>query len=231
MEIYIMDVRAFADETLSEKGFRFLLPERRAQLGRLRRETDRWRCMGAGLLLEYGMRQRGCTLFADGGDKTPVTLENGAHGKPYPATGGHFSFNLSHSGHYAAAVFADTSVGIDVEAVRPAKLALAKRFFRQEETVYLQEICEREGSARADVAFTRLWTRKESYIKAVGEGIRLPLADFSVLSDTLADSGYRLRTWTLPDGYVLTVCAQSPIEDQVQRLCARDAQFWHALGI
>ena len=189
MEIYIMDVRAFADEALSEKGLRFLLPERRAQLGRLRREMDRWRCMGAGLLLEYGMRQRGCTLFADGGDRTPVTLENGVHGKPYPATGGYFSFNLSHSGHYAAAVFADTSVGIDVEAVRPAKLALAKRFFRQEETAYLQEICERFGSARADVEFTSLWTRKESYIKAVGEGIRLPLADFSVLSDIVAESG------------------------------------------
>lgn len=231
MEIYIMDVRALADAALSEKGFRFLLPERRAQLERLCREEDRWRCMGAGLLLEYGMRQRGCTLFEDGGGKTSVTLENGAHGKPYPAAGGHFFFNLSHSGRYASAVFADTSVGIDVEAVRRSKLSLAKRFFRQEETAYLQEVCEREGSARADEAFISLWTRKESYIKAVGEGIRLPLADFSVLSDTVEDSGYRLRTWMLPDGYVLTVCAQSPIEDQVQRLSARDAQFWHALGI
>ena len=231
MEIYIMDVRALADEALFEKGFRFLLPERRAQLERLSREADQWRCMGAGLLLEYGMRQRGCTLFDDGGDKMPVTLGSGAHGKPCFAAGGHFSFNLSHSGHYAAAVFADTSVGIDVEVVRPAKFSLAKRFFRQEETAYLQEICEREGSVRADVAFTRLWTRKESYIKAVGEGIRLPLADFSVLSDTVADSGYWLRTWTLPDGYMLTVCARSPVEAKVQRLLARDAKFWHTLGI
>ena len=102
--------------------------------------------------LSTGMRQRGCSLFDYGGDKMPVTLGSGAHGKPCFAAGGHFSFNLSHSGYYAAAVFADTSVGIDVEVVRPAKFSLAKRFFRQEETAYLQEICERDRAA-----FGRMW--------------------------------------------------------------------------
>ena len=119
-------------------------------------------------------------------------------------------------------MFSDEPVGIDVERVRPADLALAKRFFAAEEYAALRAVSdERDMGGRLDREFIRLWTRKESYIKAVGEGMHLPLADFSVLAETVSYGQfgtYYLSTWEMFDDAVLSVCAGKEIAAQVRRI-------------
>lgn len=208
MEIYLADVCPLADESLFEEGMALLPEERRERIARLAMPADRQRSLGAGLLLEYGLRKRGISLLTDVLGFKTVQLECGLYGKPCIRGRTSPCFNLSHSGDYAVAVIAERAVGVDIERLRPMRPAVARRCFSMEELAYLSE------SAGGDASFTWLWTRKESYVKAVGEGMHLPLADFSVLEEKLGE--YRLHTFPadapeMPKGYVLSVCAKEPV--------------------
>jgi 4'-phosphopantetheinyl transferase len=88
-------------------------------------------------------------------------------------------FNVSHSGELALMAFsASTPLGVDVELLRDMDdaSAIVERFFSHAETA-------RWTSLPAGIrtrAFFDCWTRKEAYIKAVGEGLSLPLDGFDV---------------------------------------------------
>jgi 4'-phosphopantetheinyl transferase len=102
-----------------------------------------------------------------------------AYGKPSLADHPHVTFNLSHSGDYGLlAVTLNRQVGIDIERIRPdfADPSVASHFFSQAEQIALAAYAPIEY---ADAFFT-CWTRKESYIKAQGEGLSHPLKDFDV---------------------------------------------------
>ena len=54
--------------------------------------------------------------------------------------------------------------------------AIAERFFSPPEITYLHT--HQSDTARRN-AFLRIWTLKESFIKAIGTGMATPLADFA----------------------------------------------------
>lgn len=238
MEIYIADIRVFSEESLFHEKMRLMPEERRAHIERYRNAADKQRSLGAGLLLEYGLRKQGLSLLEAVPGTVPVKVERGTYGKPYIPDADQVWFNLSHAGDYVAAVFADCETGIDIERIRKANLTLAKRYFTEQEYTYLEEekampdeACRRKVSAgetgqcvsETDRRFTWMWTRKESYIKAVGEGMHLPLVDFSVLEDRISGKmDYYLRTWEMPEGYMLSVCAELPVEAEVTTVSFAD---------
>lgn len=79
-------------------------------------------------------------------------------------------FNLSHTrGLALIAVVRERAVGIDVEHLRPIRdfEQIARRFFTSRESEQLSALPASERKK----AFYRLWTRKEAYLKATGEGI------------------------------------------------------------
>ena len=99
-------------------------------------------------------------------------------GKPF-INESNIKFNLAHSGGKVVFAFTNnTDVGIDIEFMRelPDALQIAKRFFSEKEVDEFSEI--REVDIRT--AFFNCWTRKEAFIKALGEGLSYPLKDFSV---------------------------------------------------
>jgi 4'-phosphopantetheinyl transferase len=98
----------------------------------------------------------------------------GASGKP--AVAGPLSFNLSHSGEFAALAVARFGLGVDIECVRPIEEAVAERFFAADEVARLRRLPETQQTE----AFFACWTRKEAYVKALGDGLSLPLDCFSV---------------------------------------------------
>jgi 4'-phosphopantetheinyl transferase len=114
-----------------------------------------------------------------------VELVETEYGKPRlsPVHGSvHLDFNLSHSG--ALALYAFTSgraVGIDVELIRevPDIDDLAACFFSPSESASLQAL----PLARRSLAFLACWTRKEAFIKALGQGLSCPLDGFDVTID------------------------------------------------
>lgn len=88
-------------------------------------------------------------------------------------------FNVSNSGALALlAIARGRELGVDLEQLKPMPDAteIAGRFFSAPENAVFAAL-ER---AEREAAFFRCWTRKEAYVKAVGEGLSMPLDRFDV---------------------------------------------------
>lgn len=121
-------------------------------------------------------------------------------------------FNVSHSQEIVLyAVTRDRSIGIDVEYIRPMPEAeqIVKSFF----SVYENSVFERLPLCQKQLAFFNCWTRKEAFVKAIGDGLSLPLDQFDVSlipgepARLLGIKGGTYSSWSLQDltpvpGYV-----------------------------
>jgi 4'-phosphopantetheinyl transferase len=123
------------------------------------------------------------------------TIENG---KPVLSNARQpVEFNISHTKSLIVAAIMPANpghtVGVDVEAVRPDRsiLEVATRYFAADEVEELNSLPETMRLAR----FYEYWTLKESYIKASGKGLSVPLMDFSfsILDTTLPPRGLSPR--------------------------------------
>lgn len=105
-------------------------------------------------------------------DPAALDFNYGCYGKPglsEPWAGTNLHFNLAHSDGLAVAAIADAECGIDVEQIRFLDDFddLVARFFSPREKLGFKRLPAEEKAE----AFFNLWTRKEAWLKAVGEGI------------------------------------------------------------
>lgn len=113
---------------------------------------------------------------------TEIVFAYGQRGKPQLSpelSRCGMKFNLSHSrDHALLAVTLHSSIGVDLEYIDNefASEEIAESFFSPVEIDVLRSIPEEERAA----AFFSCWTRKEAYIKAVGDGLAIPLDRFDV---------------------------------------------------
>jgi 4'-phosphopantetheinyl transferase len=111
-----------------------------------------------------------------------VTFDYGPRAKPALRavdSGSLLRFNLSHS--HGLALYAFTrghDVGIDLELIRPnfGGEELARRYLSKRE---LAELLALPPELRP-TGFFVCWTQKEAYVKALGEGLQIPLDSFDV---------------------------------------------------
>ncbi|MBO9553659.1 4'-phosphopantetheinyl transferase superfamily protein [Cellulomonas sp.] len=155
----------------------------RARLVRFRLVPDRARYHAAhaalrlvfGALLDADPRAlrfgRARVPGSEGGLGRPVLVGGlGIARAPAPADDGPaVEFSLSHGGGLVAIAVAGRGVpvGVDVEPVDPDALAVVPRLHPHE-----RRHVEQTPHDDRPAAFTRLWTRKEAYVKAVGTGLR-----------------------------------------------------------
>lgn len=94
-------------------------------------------------------------------------------------------FNVSHSANMALiAVGSEFRLGVDVEKIRDLDTSgLAERFISPRERLGLQALPDHLRLS----GFFACWTRKEAFLKATGEGLSFPLADFSVTTNPDSD--------------------------------------------
>lgn len=154
---------------------RLLAPDERERAARFRFDEHRRRyAVGRGALRTL--------LGAYLGERPEaVRFAYGPRGKPELAGAppGLLGFNLSNSEDLALVGFLrGREIGVDVEYLKPmSDLAqIAERFFCAAETAKLLALPEE----RRREAFFNCWTRKEAYLKAVGEGLAAPLDSFEV---------------------------------------------------
>lgn len=165
----LIDLSASEDALAMATGV--LSPEETARAARIVRLPQRRRYMMA----RAGVR----VLLAQalGLDARAVPLAADEHGKPI-LTGrahGRLGFNLSHSGELALiAIGTQLAIGVDIEPIAAPRAGIADSFFSVAE---IESLAALSGAALA-AGFTRLWTRKEALVKAVGLGLRMPLDAF-----------------------------------------------------
>lgn len=138
-----------------------------------------------------------------------------ANGKPelHLPRAGALGFNVSHSGELVLIAVAQRPVGVDVEQSRRdmGVREIAQRFFCAAEWEELSRL----EAATQDEAFFRCWTRKEAIVKAVGEGLRVPLNSFYVGTDAarerIVETGdgrrWKVCSWTPRPGYAAGLAA------------------------
>jgi 4'-phosphopantetheinyl transferase len=158
---------SFSEETLFVRGCREIDSVRLAKVEACKSGENKARSLCCGLMLQYYLRRH---LGVE--KKVEILYGYGESGKPYLKEYSDIHFNLSHSGRYAAAVFADREVGIDIQTVRSVREGLASRILSPEEHArYGQLVLPEERTEW----FFRCWCAKESYGKLTGEGMA---ADF-----------------------------------------------------
>ena len=182
---------------IGRKGGEGLSQYRLEKLARIRNPGAYAQSLGAELLLLAALQELG-------GPMLPLEISCGEGGKPALQDGPEFS--LSHSGERVFCALSDEPVGADLQQLRPCNPALARRFFSKAEAAWLEEQRER------DLAFSLLWSLKESYVKLLGSGIaetHLDSFTVRVLPDGRARiDGSSVKLWySVCDGYVMAVCS------------------------
>ena len=188
VKIYLMRVDLL--DLNDERFWESVSEERRAKAQRIRTEEGQRLSLGAGLLLEYGVRawnpgyvgkvrtrqnefgKPEVVMDMDGG-----FLEDGKAGGGREGAGlRRMCISLTHSGSVAGCAVADVEVGLDIEKVKGYDGKVAGRFFQDEE----RQFVEGKGKADRGAAFCEQWVLKESFVKAVGLGFHLPIEEFTV---------------------------------------------------
>lgn len=185
------DVRPLASPELFSLGLSLLPWEaRREQVMRFRLDRDRRLCLGAGLLLAFALRRAGAT---------DLSLRRQPDGKPECARHPEIHFNLSHSGTLAVCAVSHRPVGVDVERIQSGGAGVEAMCFQPLERAWLDQ------SADHSRAFTRLWTRKESYLKLLGTGLSRPPRSFSVWPGEAMPEGARFFERKI-ENHLICVC-------------------------
>lgn len=122
-------------------------------------------------------------------DMTEEKVRKNEYGKPYLPMAAGLHFNLSHCEGMVACIISEREVGVDVEVIRPYCRDVIRKVCTLEEQEALSEKEYIEQSAQevqgegsytaADELFFRLWTLKESYIKAEGKGLSILMKEVS----------------------------------------------------
>jgi len=134
-----------------------------------------------------------------------IEILNTAKGKPYCINKNVF-FNVSHTNKAFIIALSNTGrVGIDMEQLTGSEdlAALADYAFTTEEKNLFAE------SQNSHHIFSKIWTHKEAFLKAIGVGLTIKLTDIHVASKT-QQFGLFTHTFSCPQGETATiVCNQS----------------------
>lgn len=167
---------AHIDRKLEEVFFSLLLKQLpyacQTRINRLLRWQDAQRSLLSLHLLKKG-------LFAIGEDPRLIeTITYQVNGKPCLASP--LNFNISHSGNISlCAISTDVKVGIDIEEIVSRPLDDFEAQFTKQE--WSEITSNRDGLKQ----FYTCWTKKESLVKATGNGLSSDLSLINTINDQI----------------------------------------------
>lgn len=232
VRVYYADTAPLTDERVFAKYYETATPERRTKVDRIHSQSDRIQSLAAGALLQAALSDLGLKSTPD----RPLRFAVNEYGKPYLVDYPQVHFNLSHSGERVMCAVWDREVGCDVERIRTgsaaSKAERVAKYFTYAERAWL---ASKDTTEHAEEKFFRLWTLKESYVKAVGKGLAIPLNSFEIVfnpqgqpqfgTDGLEENSpqWTFHEYDSGDGYCCSVCADcgpdsGPFEEQIHKI-------------
>lgn len=193
-----------------------LSEEERIHADRFRRPTTRNQH-----IVGRGMAR---TLLA-AGCSSPQEIEFvlNTHGKPdvLAPLAARRPFNIAHTDGFVVFARCESGrIGVDVERLaRNTDYALAERYFARPEVDFVMGQSSEEDRR---LAFLKLWTLKESFVKAVGKGLAIPLADFAFEAIDSPAPQIRMLREGLGDGRDWRFACLSPAEGYVAAVAVSD---------
>jgi 4'-phosphopantetheinyl transferase len=187
--IWYIETESIQNTALLSRFFEWLSPEERAQHRRFRFDRHKHT-----YLVSHALVRSALSLITQV-EPAKFSFKTNAYGKPFIATPIQHQalhFNLSHTdGLAAVAISRQSEVGVDVESHNRQILtqSLVKQFFAPEECQAVAQANEQERSTK----MLEFWTLKESYIKAVGMGLSIPLDSFAFKLASATQSACLLR--------------------------------------
>ena len=175
IQVYLLPLNQF-DDAIVNRSLQLLTDEEQGSAARIRHgETHRNFVMVRSLLRVLLARHLR-------GEPSTIQLAFSPKGKPRlagtePDQG--LVFNVSHSGDYGLiAITYDTALGVDVERWRSHSNpeSIAARCFSPEELAYWKALPPEHQRQ----AFHALWSFKEAFAKATGEGISIGLESCAI---------------------------------------------------
>lgn len=180
--------------------------ERRGQASRFVHQADAYRSVLGEVLTRVALSKLTGLRPGD------LSFTRNKYGKPSLSLSNYadVQFNVSHSGDWIALISGgDADLGVDVEKISPIDMKIAERFFSITESGFLAA----EPAEMQLETFYRLWTLKESYIKAVGMGLSMPLDSFSMIRNADGNwhspeaAPYPFLSLRLDQGHMIAACS------------------------
>lgn len=225
MEIFAMDIAEEAMAARYEQMLNWVPAEKRNRLQRFHRKEDALRGLGGEVLVRW----LACSRLNLANDQ--VVFARAQHGKPFIEGCPELQFNVSHAGKWVLCAMDAEPLGVDIEEMRSIDLEVGRICFSEQEFAALMQCPEKE---RLD-SFYELWTLKESFAKADGRGLNLPLkkVTFSVgqaggvIHTDGWDSPFRyFKQYSIEAGYKAAVAApHERFPDTVHFISCTDIQL------
>lgn len=96
--------------------------------------------------------------------------------KPYIEEAWDLDFSYTHSGKWVVCAISNNKIGVDVQKIFPNYIDIARRTFSKAEADTLKKMT---GLIKEEY-FYKLWVLKESYVKCIGTGMRIPFSSFVI---------------------------------------------------
>ncbi|MPM34651.1 4'-phosphopantetheinyl transferase Sfp [bioreactor metagenome] len=210
MKVYVTKIKEVSEEILEEL-IKFISKEKKSKLQKLKHREDKLRSLIGEILVRYVIGENTIIEVND------IIFETNIYGKPYLRNYSDFHFNISHSGDFVICAIDNKPIGVDIEKVIPLEYeAIANNFFTTREMNYIK----RENLRNQLSKFYEIWTIKESYVKAYGQGFNMCFKDFSMdyneekYIGVIRENKYdkcNIKVFNLESDYKVAICSFNPI--------------------
>ena len=139
-------------------------------------------------------------------------------GSPYPVG---LSLSHSHDRAFSTVSRGETALGCDIELVEPRSTFFVETYFTDSERAYV----DNADSSDRDSLITKIWSAKESTLKALQTGLRADTRSVEVIDEedcvgrdwgiarTIAQAaGEFTCRWRFDGRFVLTVATRNPVK-------------------
>ena len=129
------------------------------------------------------------------------------------------SLSHSHDRAFCAVSRTAQALGCDIELVEPRSAVFVETYFTESESAHVEET----SPSQRDSLVTRIWSAKESTLKALRTGLQADTRSvevrdageragqgWSIARTIVAGAGEFSCLWRLDDGFVLTIATREP---------------------